>query len=56
MLSENEQLDDPLGPGTSYSVEQIGRDVVLTFELDHPDQEITAYRDRNTEDILIGLS
>ena len=55
-LSENEQRNEPLGPVRTYSVEQVGRDVVLTFELDHPDQDITAYRDRDTEDILIGLS
>ncbi len=55
-LDRRRKLDSPQGPIRSYRVDQKDGNVVINMELRDPDLLASAYPDRNTDDILIGLS
>ena len=44
-LSRSSVLDDPAGPVSTYTVDQVGRDILLRFDLKRTDVNVTAYRD-----------
>lgn len=55
-LDQDHTLDSPAGPVSSYRIDEIGRDVVLQMEMTVSGVEVTAYRDRRSNDILVGIS
>ena len=54
-IHRKRQLDPPRGPVRSYRVDEIGSDVVIRFEPGNDNIVVSAYRDRNTNDVLIGI-
>lgn len=55
-LDRRRKLDSPRGPIHSYRVDQKDGNVVIRMEFRDPNLLASAYRDRNTDDILLGLS
>lgn len=55
-LTEDRAFDPPLGPIRSYRVDQLGRDVVIRLEPGIGPVIASAYRDRASHDILVGLT
>ena len=55
-LSRSSVLDDPAGPVSTYTVDQVGRDILLRFDLKRTDVNVTAYRDHASEDVLISIA
>ena len=55
-LSPERALDAPMGPVRSYRVDQLGSDVVIRLEPGFSPLTASAYRDRNSHDILVGLT
>lgn len=55
-LTQDRTLDPPMGPIRSYRVEQMGRDVVIRLEPGIGPVTASAYRDRSSHDILVGLT
>jgi len=49
------QLDLPRGPVRTYRVDEIGSDVRIRIEPRNDNSSFSAYRDRNTNDVLIGI-
>jgi len=56
LLSKERVLDNPVLPIESYDINVVDQDVVIQLNLNRNDLEITAYRDRDSDDILISLS
>lgn len=55
-LIQDRTLDPPLGPVRSYRVDQLGNDVVIRLEPGIGPVTASAYRDRSSHDILVGLT
>lgn len=55
-LAPNLQRDEPVGPVQAYTVQSRRGHLYFTFQLDSPAVEADAYRDRATDDVLLGLT
>ncbi|MDA0377965.1 MAG: N-acetylmuramoyl-L-alanine amidase [Bacteroidetes bacterium] len=55
-LTQTRTLDPPVGPIRSYRVDQLGNDVVIRLEPGMGPVTASAYRDRTSHDILVGLT
>ena len=55
-IDQNRILDDPILPVVSYEIEQVNKDVIVRLALVGLDFNISAYRDRDSDDILISVS
>jgi len=55
-IHRRRQLDAPRGPVRSYRVDEINNDVVIKFEAADASFSASAYRDRGTDDVLLGIN
>ena len=55
-IDQNRILDDPILPVVSYEIEQVNKDVIVRLALVGLDFNISAYRYRDSDDILISVS
>ncbi|NQV73387.1 N-acetylmuramoyl-L-alanine amidase [bacterium] len=55
-IDQNRILDDPILPVASYEIEQVNKDVIVRLALVGLDFNVSAYRDRDSDDILISVS
>ncbi len=55
VLGEDKVLDNPNLPVKSYEINQVKNDVLLVLEVDHNLVNVDAYRDRDSDDILVAV-